>query len=490
MTDKKKKPSTEDEILAGLDELEKEQESSASAGAITAKISDDKLKASVSVPPPMDTAETVDKAAVISKLVEAGVKFGIDEDAIDEIFQYGSYNVDVVVAKGKAPTDGASAKMDFKFDISGNKKLNIQEDAQGNVDHRESNAVESVEQGAVLAVKIPPVPGENGMTVTGVELPASDGRDIELPLGENVEASEDGLQIIAAMDGQPVYRDKKISVSPVYEIKGDVNYSTGNINFNGSVMIRGNVQSDFVISASDDVEIHGNIEKAFVEAGGDVRILGGIYGASEGKIKAGGSITIRTVESGILEAGENITITQSSRYSILEAGENIILQNTKGSIVGGKATAGRNFLVTNIGSPSFTETVIEVGINPKIKEKHDQIEKNLTDEKVQLDKVIRSVQTIKSIQAQGKGIPPDKQELLKKLIPAAHKLKADIESNTKKLAFLQEKMKQLQAGRCKVGNTIYPGVRIFTLGASMTIQKEINHSSFYEQNEQIQIGPY
>jgi len=292
------------------------------------------------------------------------------------------------------------------------------------------------------------------------------------------------------MDGQPVFKDKKISVSPVYEIKGDVNYHTGNVNFNGSVMIRGNVQSDFMISATDDVEIHGNIEKAFVEAGGDVRIMGGIYGAGEGRIKAGGSITIRTVESGILEAGENITITQSSRYSTLQAGEDIILQNSKGSIVGGKATAGRNFIVTNIGSPSFTETIIEVGINPKIKEKHDQLEKNLTDEKVQLDKVLRSIKTIKAIQEQTGSIPPDKQELMKKLVPAAHKLKADIESNTKKIAFLQQKMKELQAGRCKVSGTIYPGSRIFTLGASMTIQKETNHCSFYEQNEQVQIGPY
>lgn len=490
MEKKVKKTSAEDEILAGLDELEKQQDSSLTGGPVGIRITEDNLKAFAKVSPPMDSAETVDKDTVIQALKDAGVTYGIDEAAIDELFQYGSYNVDVAVAKGKAPSDGTSAKIDFKFDVSGEKKLDMKQDEHGNVDHRESNTVESVVMGAVLAEKIPAVPGDKGMTITGVELPAKDGVDVALPIGEHVEASEDGMKVLAAMDGQPVYRDKKISVSPVYEVKGDVNYHTGNIDFNGSVMIRGNIQSDFVVRATDDIEIHGNIEKANIDAGGDVRILGGIYGSNEGRIKAGGSITIRTVESGILEAGHDITITQSSRYSTLMAGENIILKNLKGSIVGGKATAGRNFDVTNIGSPSFTETIVEVGINPKIKEKFDAIEKQLTDEKVQLDKVLRSIKTIKGMEAQGQALTPDKQELLKKLIPAAHKIKADIESNTKKVSFLQEKLKQLQAGRCRVSGTIYPGVRVFTLGASMTIQKQLNHSAFYEQNEQIVVGPY
>ena len=80
--------------------------------------------------------------------------------------------------------------------------------------------------------------------------------------------------------------------------------------------------------------------------------------------------------------------------------------------------------------------------------------------------------------------------MLKKLIPAAHQIKAGLESDTKKMNFLQEKMKSLQAGRCRVKGTIYPSVKLFTLGASMNVQKEINHSSFYEQNEQIIVGPY
>jgi hypothetical protein len=298
------------------------------------------------------------------------------------------------------------------------------------------------------------------------------------------------MSVLAAMEGQPILKGGKISISAVYEVKGDVNYGTGNINFKGSVIVKGSVQPGFVVAASDEVTINGNVEKAFVEAGSDVKILGGIYGSGEGKIKAGGNIFIRTVESAILDAGHSIIVDQSVRNSTLMAGEDIVLKNSKGSILGGKATAGHHFDVTNLGSPSFTETIVEVGVNPKIKSAYDTINKAITDDKVQIDKVMRNIKGIKDMAAGGHALPPDKEEILKKLIPAAHKLKANIEQNGKKLAFLQEKLKSLQAGRCRVRNVTYPGVKIFTINSSMNIQKEVNHSAFYEQNEQVMVGPY
>ena len=490
MEKKKKKANVGDDILAELDQFDQQSEAPDDGEPIRIRVSDDRLKAFANVTPPMDSDQSMTKEDVIKALEEYGVVHGIDDEGLEEIFTYGSYNVDVAVAKGTPPKDGQDASIELKFETSGAGKPKAKEDEHGNVDHRELNLIDSVEAGDVLAVKQPPVPGEPGKNVLGDELPAEPGKDIDMPLGENVEVGNDGVSILASKDGQPIFKGGKVGVSPVYEVKSDVNYATGNINFNGSVMIKGNVQSDFIVSATDDVTIDGNIEKAKIEAGGDVHINGGIYGATEGLITAGGSIIIRTVESAILEAGADIVIEQSSRYSTLMAGENIILKNSKGSIVGGKATAGATFEVTNLGSQSFTETVVEVGINPKVKEAYDTIDKNITDHKVQLEKVMRTIKTIKEMQQKTGSIAPDKQEMLKKCIPAAHKLKAALETDQKKKGFLEEKMKSLHAGRCKVSGTLYPGVKIFTLGASMNVQKELKHSSLYEQNEQIVVGPY
>ncbi|MEW5947130.1 MAG: FapA family protein [bacterium] len=493
---KKKKEETkrvEDEILSDFAAFEKQQAESADLPTaeepVKIRISADKLKAVAIVLSPVEAAKEVTKEDLIAALKSQGVVYGIDEAAIDEIFQYGSFGVDVPVAKGKEPSDGVSAKIDFKFDISGEKKVELKIDEHGNVDHKAINLIKSIEEGEVLALKIPAVKGETGMTVTGATLPAKEGKDIPLPAGENVKVSEDGLTLTAEISGQPIYKDGKVSVSPVYVVKGDVSYATGNINFKGTVTIEGGVQSDFVVNATDDIEVHGNIEKAYLEAGGDVRVRGGLYGQSEGKISAGGSVTIRSIESGIVEAGKNIIITQSSRYSTLIAGEDIILNNVKGSIVGGKATAGRTIDVTNLGSQSFTETAVEVGVNPKIKEMQVSLEEKIKENRQHLEKALHSIKTLKEMQSQG-SLPPDKVELMKKLVPAAHQLKNAIEADTAKLNFIHEKLKSMQAGRLKINKTIFPNVKITTIGATMTVRKEINHSSFYEQNEQIIVGPY
>ena len=497
MVEKKKKddkPSVEEELLSAYAEFEKKQEVKIkdvgdAAEPVKVKISEDKLKATANMAPPVDTTHEITKEDVIQALNKAGVVYGIDGEAIDEIFTYGSYRVDVPVARGKLPTDGISAKIDYKFDTSGEQKAQFKVDEHGNIDFRETDMVKSVEQGTVLAVKTPSVKGETGMTVTGKEIPAKEGKDVNLPKGENVEVSADGMSLIAAMSGQPIFRDGKVCVSAVYEVRGDVSYVTGNVNFKGSVRIHGDVKSDFVVHATDDIDITGNIEKAYLEAGGDVRVRGGLYGQQEGRIVAGGTVTIRSIESGNVEAGKNIVINQSARYSNLLAGEDIILNNPKGTIVGGKTTAGRIIDVTNLGSQSYTETPVEVGLNPKIKELKTKLETKITENKQQLDKVVQTVKTLKEMQTHG-PLPPDKIELMKKLVPAVHQLRADLDADTVKLNFIIEKLKSMQAGRLKVKGKIYPGVKIFTIGSHMTVHKEINHSCFYEQNEQIIVGPY
>ncbi|HOO56713.1 MAG TPA: FapA family protein [bacterium] len=491
MPDKDKPKTEHEELLGELAQFDEKYESSHTAPqgeSVAVKVSDDEMKVTVVVQPPLDSDVNLDKDLVLKELEKIGVENGIDEEAIEDIFTYGSYNVEVIVAKGIPSADGTSAKIEYEFDVSEEKKVELKKDEFGNVDHRETNLIESVEEGALLARKIPAIPGEEGVTCMGAKLPAKEGRDIPLPLGENVKATDDGLGVIATISGQPILKDNMVSVSPVFEVKGDVSYKTGNINFKGTVIIQGNVQSDFVVNATDDIEIHGNIEKAYIEAGGDIRISGGLYGSNEGRIVARGSVSIRSIESGIIEAGKNIVIRQQSRSSILMAGEDIILDNAKGSITGGKATCGHHFDLSNLGSQSFTETVVEIGINPKVKELFDTLNKQLEDEKIQFDKVTNHIKVLKTKKKE--ELSEKEKELLQRIVPAFHKLRASIEAKTAKVNFLREKMDKMSAGRCRIRGKTYPGVKMYTANASMAIRSEVNHSSFFEQNEQIIVGPY
>jgi len=498
MAEEKNGENFDEQILKDLEQFDSDSDSPEAAAGhvaegpdIAIKVSEDENKVYARVKSPEDAETEVNKDRLLQELRNNNISFGISDEAIEEIFTYGSFNVDVIVARSKPPSNGEPATIEYKFETDpGKKQVDLEVDEHGNVDHRQVKLIDSVSEGDLLAVKVPPKPGEEGMTIYGKTIPAKDGKDIPLPLGENVKATDDGLGIVAAISGQPYVRDGKVSVSAVYEIEGDVSYKTGNVDFNGTVLVKGNVQSGFTVKASDDVEVHGNIDKAFIEAGGDVRVRGGLYGANEGKIVASGSVWVRSVDNGTIEAGHNIYLGQQSRMSTLMAGEKIVLNNMKGSIVGGKATAAEEFDVTNLGSASFTETIIELGMNPKVKQVHDDLENKIKEEKTKLDKITNHIKTLKEREKKQGQLTEKEQALMKKLVPMYHKLKSSLETDNKKFNFMNEKLKKLVRGRAKIRGTAFPGVKFYTMNATLAVKKDINFSSVSEKNEQIEVGPY
>lgn len=79
------------------------------------------------------------------------------------------------------------------------------------------------------------------------------------------------------MDGHVSLVEGKVFVSDVYEVE-NVDLSTGNIDFEGSVQVNGNVSSNFVIRAGGNVIISGVVEGAYIEAGGNIIIARGMNG--------------------------------------------------------------------------------------------------------------------------------------------------------------------------------------------------------------------
>ena len=53
-------------------------------------------------------------------------------------------------------------------------------------------------------------------------------------------------------------------VSPVFQLNGDVDFSSGDIDFRGNVSINGNVTAGFKVRASGDIEVNGFIENSEV----------------------------------------------------------------------------------------------------------------------------------------------------------------------------------------------------------------------------------
>jgi len=155
-----------------------------------------------------------------------------------------------------------------------------------------ASRVKLVNEGAVLARKIPGKPGVPGKDVLGKVFPAAAVKDFQFRLKKNVTLSADGLEVRAACAGQPLrLDDKTYMVENVYVLHKDVDLATGSIEFPGDVLIQGNVQDGLRIFAGGRLEIKGSVSHAEIKAEKGAKIHHNLLG---GKIIVGEKFVVRS----------------------------------------------------------------------------------------------------------------------------------------------------------------------------------------------------
>src|SRR5699024_4874306 len=97
-------------------------------------------------------------------------------------------------------------------------------------------------------------------------------------------------------------KDGRVIVSEVFEVD-NVDNKVGNIDFNGTVIVKENVLNGFQIRAEGDVEVRGVVEGAYIENNGDIVVKQGIQGYNRLTIKTKGNVVTKFVENAILDVG-------------------------------------------------------------------------------------------------------------------------------------------------------------------------------------------
>ena len=174
--------------------------------------------------------------------------------------------------------------------------------------------------------------------------------------GRNAHLSEDGLEVTSDINGQVVFHNNKINVEPVYEVAGDVNLETGNIVFLGTVIVRGSIEDGFSVKAAGNVEVHGTVGKAIIEAEGNIIVNRGILGKDEAVIKAGNDIMAKFVEHTKLSAGNDVIVSEAIMHSFVDAGKRVLCVGKRAMIVGGRIRAREEVNAKEIGSKVSTDT--------------------------------------------------------------------------------------------------------------------------------------
>jgi hypothetical protein len=206
-------------------------------------------------------------------LEQLGVVYGISAQAWSNIQKVVGVG-EVVIAEAKLPIPPQATKME---NLVYNLRYSNDSEEQ-NVDFFASKIV-LVKEGTVLARKTPYVPGVPGRDIFGKELPVATAKDFQFKLKKNVRLSDDGLEVLAACDGQPFYLEEAtFLVENVYVLNQDVSLETGSIEFPGDVFINGNVHDNLHVYAGGKVEIQGVVSKAEIRAEKGIRVKNVIGG--------------------------------------------------------------------------------------------------------------------------------------------------------------------------------------------------------------------
>lgn len=478
------------------------------AGPVFVEIAEDEMSAKVTVIPPQEAGEKIPTLEEVrAALQKAGVVFGVDEGRMQELGRAletmrtatdAQEPIEMEVAFGSPVKDGEDASLEYLYKEAVQKQEVAPpgEAEDGRVDYRAVHQIENVPKGTLLTRKLPPKPGIPGKTVTGKTIEPKEGKDIEIKAGKGVIVSpENPNEFIADTDGQVIIKNDTISVLSLYEVPGDVDFKVGNIDFVGTVIIRGDVKEDFKVYAGEDLVIHGVAEACDLKAGGKLTIGGGLAGHDRAKVVCKGDANIKYIRNAHVEVGGNLTVNQAIMHSKVIVGGKVVVSGKKGQIVGGCVVAGQEVQAATIGSNFATQTEIEVGENVQLREEMQRLESDLKIATENLEKTKKGITFLKDLQTKlGGNLPPEKKELLTKLTRAQFKLMADVKALSVRKQELERQEQEAAGERKKVSRVvctglIHPGVKITINRATRSIAEELKYCALTEQEGEIKVGP-
>ncbi|WP_297298153.1 FapA family protein [uncultured Brachyspira sp.] len=458
---------------------------------ISYSISDDKMRAYVTVTKPNKGGREMDLQDVKEIMENCGITFGFQEENVTKCLEEGTFNIPILSAEGRPPVNGQNAKIEYLVNV--NKKVipkYIGEDQS--IDYKDLSIVENVVEGQKLAKKIPATDGEIGRTVLGVKIETKAGKDIDIKevLGDNVEMSDDGEYILSTINGQVVLRGKSLNVEPIFEVSGDVGPETGNINFIGSVLVKGSVNDNYSIKAEGNIDVHGTVGKCDLEAKGDIMVKLGIQGNENSVVKAGGDVIAKFIQFSNVQAGNNVVVTEAILNSNIDSDNRIILIGKRASASGGRLRALREVNGKVLGSQAGTRTLIETGISPAKRRTIDDLDK----EKEELDNSIEETErNIKSLEqaAKLKKLDDEKKEQLqsyKEQLEQASSRREEVVLEREALTQTIEVEKV--ESTISAGKEMLPGVQLTIGSAEFTIRQSYKSITFFEENGMIQTEKY
>ena len=443
------------------------------------RITEDKSEAWLYLCAPEDGVQ-YDKSEIMRYLQLNGVIAGINESHVAAMCKKQIYEREVKIASSEKGDPGSEGRFEFFFNTE-KPKPEIRKD--GTVDYRSMSLVQNVEEGQLLAIYHPAVQGTSGRDVTGAFEKANVYKELRPLTGKGISNAEDPYKYYATKSGKIEYDgENKLSIVEVYEVQGGCDYaSNALVDFNGDVIIHGNVEAGVTIRAGKSLTVEGVVESANITAGGDVCLKRGMQGAGKGTIVAGGDIFTEFIEYASVKAGGSVqsNVILNSRVS---ADDQVILTGKKGLIAGGSVHAMLGVSCQTVGNQSEIKTGIHVGVLPETMEKRIAINEEYSKLNQELDEVVAGMAKILRVRQQTGELSEQLQKHLSVLKERKDEVYAKCMAVKKRADDIENTVLKSREAKIRVSGSIFKGTIISIDDHQLIVNRDTSFMEYSSQN--------
>ncbi|WP_158968852.1 DUF342 domain-containing protein [Paraglaciecola sp. L3A3] len=438
---------------------------------------------------------------LITILNQAGVTRGVSTKRLQKLVEQLDHSSpgDILfdtVAQGLPPKAGSSSKLQPLVQNALERILTPQAKGNQRVDMRNLGAVICVKKGAELLRRLPPSEGRHGFTVTGAQIKAKPGKWLKFRPGDGTVISDhDENLLIADITGMPKFKASKMWVDDVFICKG-VNVGTGNIEYDGAVLVNGDVTENMKIISTGDVTINGFVESAYIQAGGDIIITEGAMGkVNEAMTEysttlvAQGSVHIQHGQGLNIKCNGNVSVGRQLAYSQIESKGKVTVgaaDKPNGNIFSCNVKCCGQFIAGTVGAVSGSNLSIDFseGFN-RLLERKDTLDDLLKQISQNNHRHMERMNIINS-----KFVPRDMQSR----VDEANQL---YQGETQLLNWLHHKAKEMHQAKEKyqaniqmiANKKVYPGVTIKLNNRTWRADREYDRSKVCFADHQWQLEP-
>jgi uncharacterized protein len=462
-------------------------------GKVKIRVDEEKMHVFLDCSPAFGNGTPLTTRLVHAEMEQSGIRHGIKKDAVtaavDEANKGRVAVRDALVALGTPSLPGKPGAIEYAFD-STPREYDFTILPDGRIDYRNSKFIVTATENQLLARIGPASPGIPGTTVLGESLPAEDSETAVTPIipGNGVRVSEDGKAFFAAIAGIIMVNGSMLDVVNMYVVEGDVDFATGNISFNGNVLVRGTVLDGFEVKADGDIIVQKIVESARLAAGRDVIVKGGVLGRGKGLVSAGRDIRIGYAQNARLEAQGNIYIGNYAVNSYIATSKQLFALEKRGSVIGGEVFALRGVDVRTLGSETGIKTYVEAGTDYLVLRTMGEMDGVIAFCKQNIQKINEALKALAGKFNTGAPLPQAMKQPMVKALEKKRDLERRMASVLAKRADL--KKASLEKERCfvKVKDTCYPDVSIKVKEIKTVVTKSRDNVRFYDDRKTGEIG--